>query len=34
MTQQAASDRKKVRIHHFREMKSRGEKIKIGRAHV
>jgi len=27
MTQQAASDRKKVRIHHFREMKNRGEKI-------
>lgn len=27
MTQQAPTDRKKVRIHHFREMKARGEKI-------
>ncbi len=27
MTQQAPSERKKVRVHHLREMKARGEKI-------
>ena len=27
MTQHASTDRKKVRIHHFRDMKARGEKI-------